>query len=141
MPKETEKETEQIAKEVVKSDKCGHVNMQHYDEKGKVSPLACQRKSGHSGDHQATHKRRIPDYTYNEKGGVIKTEYHSEDAESSWGDAAGKKVEEVKEEAAIQMNALQRDMVMTILTRNPGMNVVDAIKQAKASEAWFIPVV
>lgn len=117
-------------------DVCQSVNKQFYGTDGKLSDIQCELHANHTGDHQAKYERKVADYIHNEKGQIIKTEYHLEPATASWNDFAEQKVEEYKELPAIQMNALQRDLVMDVLQKNPNLKIEEAIERAKASEGW-----
>lgn len=130
-----EKEIE-VQKEAKDNPVCGHVNKQHTGADGKLQDLSCSLTKNHDGDHKARHMRKIGEPVSNEKGQTLRMEYHEKEVESSWGDAAGKPASEISEEPVLQMSLLQKDLVMQILTRNPAMDVKQAIAQAKLSKEW-----
>lgn len=126
----------QAAEESKRKPKCKHVNKQHVNEKGVLQDLVCTLPENHAGDHRARHLRRVGEPVTNEKGVILKMEYHEEEVEASWNDVAGKPASEISEEPVLQMSLLQKDLVMQILTRNPAMDVKQAIAQAKLSKEW-----
>lgn len=136
-PEQIEKEVE-IQKESKNKPACGHVNKQYTGTDGKLQDLSCTLPKEHSGDHKARHMRKIGTPVTNEKGHTLRMEYHEEEVEASWSDAAGKPVSEISEEPVLQMSLLQKDLVMQILTRNPAMDVKQAIAQAKLSKEWNV---
>lgn len=134
-PEQIEKEVE-IQKESKNKPVCGHVNKQHTGTDGKLQDLSCILPKEHSGDHKARHMRKVGEPVTNEKGQVLRTEYHEEEVDASWGDVAGKPVSEISEEATLQMSLLQKDLVMQILTREPALDAKQAIAKAKLSKEW-----
>lgn len=124
-----------IVKEI-KLTTCGHVNKQHFNAEGKLEDLACTLDPRHPGDHQAPYKKNVADHLYDEKNRIVKITYHLEDAVSYWNDSAGKPADKVKSGEVAQMTGFQRDLVMQILSRNPRLNVDQALAQARQSPEW-----
>ena len=117
--------------------KCGHINKQHYNVQGRLEDLACTLPKGHSGDHYARHLRKTPNHVYNEKGIVIQARYDEVEAETFWGDVAGTPASDIKEKEMKQLTGFQKDLLMTVMSKNPDMTVEDAIKQVRETPAWM----
>lgn len=128
-------ETPKAVKEV-KLSTCGHINRHHFGPDGKPLELACDLDPKHTGDHHAKYQKNVAEQTMDEKGRVIKVTYHQEEADAYWGDAASKPVAEIVEGKQVQMNLLQKEMVMEILNRDPRMTAQEAINIAKAKPEW-----
>lgn len=134
MPTKKKNDEETTAEQVVASA-CGHVNKQHYGINGKLQDLACTLPAKHTGDHQALYKKNVGEPATDEKGRVVKTNYHEEDKVAFWGEAAGKPANPVTGEV-VQTSLLQKDLIMQIMKENARLTVEEATAQAKADARW-----
>ena len=115
---------------------CGHVNRQYYNEKGALADLACELLKGHPGNHKAKCLRNERDEITNEKGNVIKVNYHPEPAECEWSDAAGISAANTVVEQVDQLSALQKDLITQELLKNPNMTAAEALARLKGTKEW-----
>lgn len=118
---------------------CGHVNRHHFGPDGQPLELVCDLEPHKTGDHHARYQKNIADPVMDEKGRVIKVNYHLEEADAWWGDAAGKPVADILEGDQVQMTLHQKDMVMEILSKDPRMTAQEAVARAKAMSEWNVP--
>lgn len=134
-------ETPEAVKEpkVQAPETCGHINRHHYNAAGRLEELACTLLPKHTGDHSATYKKNVGDPVHDEKGRVIKVEYHEEEATAVWNDAAGKPAADIQEGEIAQMTLFQKDLVMQLLAKNPTLTVDQAVAQAKQMPEWNSP--
>lgn len=118
------------------ASKCGHVNKQHYNAKGRLEDLVCDREPGHDGDHHAICFRNVAEHVYNNKGVVVEEHYNQVEADSYWGNGAGVPAKDIKAGEAPQFSQFQRDLVAAILKTDPEMSAEEAYAKAKASPVW-----
>lgn len=114
---------------------CGHVNHQHYGLNGQLELLACDLQKQHVGDHHARYQKNTGERVEDEKGRLVKVEYHPEEADAYWNDAAGKPASNNLNET-LQTNLWQKDLIMRILKEHKDMSAEDAYKLAKADPSW-----
>jgi hypothetical protein len=149
MPKNTKANTEEtpaeeknVVEKVVEKVKaaavstCGHVNKQHYNTKGKLEDLACDLEPKHAGDHHAKYRKNVGEPVTDEKGRVVRVDYHEEEADAYWNDAAGKPAASIHGREVEQTSLLQKDLIMQVMKENPHLTVEQATAQAKALPQW-----
>lgn len=125
-----------MGKEGFEAIPCGHVNKQHYNTKGRLEDLTCTLPKGHPGDHFATAMKNVPDHVYDMKGAAIQQKWNEVEAEVFWSDAAGTPAKDIKEKEIPQLSDFQKDLVASILKKNPDILVEEAIAQARNSPVW-----
>lgn len=119
---------------------CGHVNKQFYGYAGVLEDLACTLAEGHPGDHQAPYERKVGEKITDEKGRVTKVTYSAVDAVCYWNDAAGVPAREVLVGTVTPLNLLQKDILMSVLSKRPELGMEEAMRIAKESREWLATV-
>jgi hypothetical protein len=115
---------------------CGHVNKQHYNTKGKLEDLACDLEPKHAGDHHAKYQKNVPEPVTDEKGRVTNVNYHEEEADAYWTNAAGKPAKDISEGTVPQLSLMQKDLLAQLMARNPDMTVEVALEKVKTDPRW-----
>lgn len=128
-------ETPEIVKEI-KHAACGHITRHHYNAQGALEDLACVLPASHAGDHSAPYMKSVGEPVHDEKGRVVKTVYHEEQAVAYWNDSAGKPANRIREGEVGQMTLMQKDLVMQMLGKEPDLPIENAITKARALPQW-----
>jgi hypothetical protein len=132
----TPKKTPEAEPDVQEPARCGHINKHYHNPQGLLEDLACTLLAGHAGDHSAPCMKNVPEPTLNEKGQVVKTNYHAEPTVGYWSDAAGTPADQIQAGTIERMSLLQKDLVLQILTKDPGLSVPEAMQKARALPQW-----
>lgn len=115
---------------------CGHINKHHYNTKGKKEEITCTLPKKHTGDHSAEYTRLVGTQISDEKGRVVRTDYHEEQAVAMWGDGAGVDAAQIYAGEVEQLSLLQKDLVMQVMAKAPNLSAAEALLVAKAQPEW-----
>jgi hypothetical protein len=141
VPEQLTSDSEPVAEVVLEETRleartCGHVNKHHYNTKGKLEDLACTLPKDHEGAHSAKYVKLVGEPVNDEKGRVVKTDYHEVEAVAAWSDAAGVPANRIQAGEIEAMTLLQKDLVMQVMAKAPNLTVEQATATAKAQPEW-----